>query len=258
MTIAAQPPDDALEGAAVEDLPDALADRAVGRLHNRENPSPAEMAEMLREVQDTLAALDERLEGLEGAQGDSSVVTRRLASSVAEMGETLARRVRLLESGDAAPRAAPAPQPSAPPPPFAAAAPSRPALAGWNKAGRVDTWVLILGLAALAVLVAIGLWVFWRQIAGGGLSTKPVAVAVAPAAPLAPPPAPAPPSTVQAAAPRTTAPPPRHFAYQARRTTVRRAPAASPTAPAASPPPPTAGFRSFGPAATNSVAKPSS
>ncbi|MDQ2861739.1 MAG: hypothetical protein M3T55_13680, partial [Pseudomonadota bacterium] len=73
------------------------SDAPADRRHNREDPSASEMAEMLREVQDALAAADERLDGLEGAQGNSSLVTRRLAVNVAEMGEALARRMRSLE-----------------------------------------------------------------------------------------------------------------------------------------------------------------
>ncbi|MGI8840822.1 MAG: hypothetical protein ACR2F8_08610, partial [Caulobacteraceae bacterium] len=70
-------------------------DPAVGFGHNRDNPSTAEMAEMLREVQDTLAALDGRLAGLEG---ESSLVTRRLASHVADMGQALTGRLKSLRT----------------------------------------------------------------------------------------------------------------------------------------------------------------
>jgi hypothetical protein len=254
------------EPTATAEALEAKGDRDVGRFHNRDNPSPSEMAEMLREVQDALALLEERLAGLEGAQSDSFLVTRRLALSVAEMGETLARRVRSLETGDAAPRppaptsdptpiSTPPPAPIRAPSPFAASLPWRPVPARGQKGGRVDTVVLVLGVVVLIALIVIGLWVFGRQRAAGGSAAKsPAAVATAV-------PAPAPPAVASPAAapfsavhrfspPRSTTP--RHYSfYPTHRPYTRRA---TPAAPAADVPPAT-GFGSFGPAATNSVPK---
>jgi hypothetical protein len=255
------------EAATSDEVRDAEADPAVDHLHNRENPSAAEMAEMLREVQDSLAALDERLAGLEGAQGESSLVTRRLALNIAQMGETLARRVRSLEHGHTAarPPAPPTPPPPAPPAaatpaptPFAPALAPRPAPVGRKKGGRWDTLALILGVAILLGLIGIGLWVFGRQHAGGGSTNRAAAIAAPVATSLPPPPvavapaATAPPVTHKAAAPYS-ARTPRHYSfYPTHRGFIHHAP--PPAAGADSPAP--AGFGSFGPAATNNPPKP--
>jgi|GEM_PF-6034438 len=212
--------------------PELGQDRPADRLHNREDPSASEMAEMLREVQDSLAALDGRLDGLEGAQGDSSLVTRRLAANVAEMGEALAKRVRSLEGGGRPPELAapiPAPAAAAPPP-----SPGR---------GREGAMAISMGMAAVLALVLAGFWLFGRP--GGAPAAKPKPHAPPPAAAIVPAPAvTASPAVPKAAAPRPTFAP-RHRPL--RRPDTRAAPSPQPG-------PPTAGFRSFGPAAAPSTA----
>ena len=244
------------EAATFDDASNTESDSLAGRFHNRENPSASEMAEMLREVQDSLAALNERLTGLEGTQDDSSLVTRRLALNVAELGATLARRVRSLEQGDAAPPSV-APPPLPPTPaatPFAVAPPLRPASARSRDRRRWDTLGLILGVIILLGLIGIGLWVFARQHAGGGSSDRPAAVVAAPAATsLSPPPAATAPSVVHKATAPYSARTPRHYSfYPTHRGFTHHT---APPAPAADSPAPT-GFGSFGPAATNNPPKP--
>lgn len=239
------------ETSLVEADPDALPHRhaAAGestadRLHNRENPSPSEMAEMLREVQDSLAALDERVAGLEGAQGDSSQMTRRVALNVAEMGESLARRVRALEKSDQSP-------PSPAPAPVTAVIPPRPATARRRKAsGRA----FLLGAAVVFGLILIGLWVFGRWRDGGAPSAPslvraaapaPVSVPLVAAAPLA-----ALPAAVHRAPPPATRRPRHYNLYSARRPVTPRP---APAVPVADGPDPT-GYGSFAPAAVPNTA----
>ncbi|MBA3811722.1 MAG: hypothetical protein H0X27_08815, partial [Caulobacteraceae bacterium] len=70
---------------------------SIDRLHNQANPSVEAVAEMLRELQDSLTALDERLGVVETAEGQSAQTTRRLGLEVADMGRALAGRVRAME-----------------------------------------------------------------------------------------------------------------------------------------------------------------
>jgi hypothetical protein len=247
------------EAATSEDASNMEFDPSAGRFHNRENPSPSEMAEMLREVQDSLAALNERLTGLEGTQDDSSLVTRRLALNVAELGATLARRVRSLEQGDAPPPPV-APPPLPPTPvaaPFAVAPPSRPASARSRDRRRWDTLALILGAVILLGLIGIGLWVFARQHPVGGSSDRPAAAAAAPAMvnPSSPAPAraAAPAAVVPKSAPPYSARTPRHYSFYPTHHGFTHH--AAPPAPPTDSPAPT-GFGSFGPAATNNPPKP--
>ncbi len=216
----------------------ASGEPTAGRLHNRESPSPSEMAEMLREVQDSLAALDGRVAALEGARGESSLVTRRLALNVAELGETLAKRVRSLERGDAGP-----PSPAAAP--FSAAPASRldrsPRRPG-NGLAR------IAGAAVLFGVILIGVWMFGRWREGGVSAGPPLAPAAAPAPVRVPPPvataAAAPPPAVHRATPPATHRP-RHYFYPARHVVTARP---TPAVPVADGPAP-AGYGSFAPAA---------
>ncbi|MGI8840032.1 MAG: hypothetical protein ACR2F8_04500, partial [Caulobacteraceae bacterium] len=116
-------------------------------------------------------ALDGRLAGLEG---ESSLVTRRLASNVADMGQALAGRLKSLETGRPAPEAAtPAAAPTeagAPEAaPFAPAARPRPARAPRGK----GTGPLALAVIILIALVLIGLWVIGRGHSGAQPPVKP-------------------------------------------------------------------------------------
>jgi hypothetical protein len=76
---------------------DAIWGRGVDRSHNRDTLSSEAMTEMLRDIQDAMLALDERLAALESTQVGASGDTRNLALGVADMGDALARRVRALE-----------------------------------------------------------------------------------------------------------------------------------------------------------------
>ena len=239
------------ETSLVEADPDAVprdhvaaVDPPADRFHNRENPSPSEMAEMLREVQDSLAALDGRVAGLEGAQGDSSQVTRRVALNVAEMGESLARRMRALEKSDGSPRS-PAPAP------VAAVIPPRPAPARRRQAnGRA----LLLGAAILFGLILIGLWVSGRWRDGAAPPAPSLVRAAAPApvsiAPAAAAPAATPPAVVHRATPPATHRPRHYNLYPAHRSFTPRA---APAIPVADGPAPT-GYGSFAPAAVANTA----
>lgn len=235
--------DDGRPVAISEEDFDAETGAPAGRFHNRLNPSASEMAEMLREVQDSLAALDGRLEGLEGAQGDSSVVTRRLALNVAEMGESLARRMRSLEGLETALKpAAPAPGPTA--------------ITGDRRptARRENVLALSLGMAVALGLIVAGFWVFGRGEATRVPATKPMAAAL-PHAAIIPPPSAPPSATASSSAgqkpaqPQPSHAPPSRPTY--RQATPRAAPQAPPTANQ-----PTTGFRSYGPAAAASAPKP--
>ncbi len=227
----------------------ASGEPTADRLHNRESPSPSEMAEMLREVQDSLAALDGRVAALEGGRGESSLVTRRLALNVAELGETLAKRVRSLEmdiGGTPSPALNPMPAAS----PFAAALVSRP-----DRSPRrpVNGLALILGAAVLFGLILIGLWVFGRWREGDAPAARPLVSVAAPAPVSLPPPATTaaatPPPAVHRAAP-PAAHRPRHYnLYPARHTVAARP---TPAIPVADGPAPT-GYGSFAPAAVTNT-----
>ena len=228
MTTAPRPLGHGLGGepsAAAEAPRAAPSARApADRRHNREDPSASEMAEMLREVQDALAAADERLDGLEGAQGNSSVVTRRLAVNVAEMGEALARRMRSLEGRET--MAEPTEDVSRP------TLPRRPE----------NRLALSLGMAVALALALAGFWMFGRREAPRPPPAAPAPRAAAPVAAIVPA-TPAPLSVPKAAARRPSPPPRRRLAAP------RAAPAVATEAG-----PPVAGYRSFGPAAPPAVA----
>ena len=67
------------------------------------------MTEMLRDVQDTMLALDERLGTLETAQSHAGTQTRKLAIGVAQLADALTRRIQALEEATPAPVAPPNP-----------------------------------------------------------------------------------------------------------------------------------------------------
>lgn len=218
------------QGAPTRDAP-------ADRLHNREEPSASEMAEMLREIQDALGVVDERLEGLQGAQGASALVTRRLAANVAEMGEALARRMRSLESREATSEPVPSAQRPAPSQLSRASAPRRPQ----NRLAMSVVMAVVLG----AILA--GFWLFGQGRTHRALAAKPAPRAAA----IADRPVAAAPAAIQTA----TAP---HPSFTPRPRSARRpvTPRATPTGPSDAGPP-TSGFGSFGPAVTaNSAPKP--
>jgi hypothetical protein len=236
------------DGAA-EHVQDGQGTLIVGRYDNRDNPSPSEMAEMLREIQDSLAALDERLAGLEGAQGVSSTITRRLALDVVEMGQTLAKRVRSLEQGVAEIRT---PEPPAPPAIAADAAPfiaprSRLALATF-RAGSGNTIVTALVAAAFTGAIALGVWMVVRHEGDAAARTEAAARARLDAAAAAALQRARHTSSVQPAAPAPTtvvARPVHHYTlYRVRRAATGAADTPTPAAEAEVP----TGFGSYGPA----------
>jgi hypothetical protein len=121
----------------------------VDRSHNRDTLSSEAMTEMLRDLQDGLLRLGERVDELEAAQGHAASETRRLAVSVVEMGDALAKRVKSLELMEPV---APAPAAAPPPPLFISAVPRPPK----RPADHPVSWSVGLGLALAGVLAA-----FW-------------------------------------------------------------------------------------------------
>lgn len=213
------------------DAPPAGGDAAPGeatidRLHNQANPSPEAVAEMLRELQDSLTALDERLTGVETAEGQSAGAARRLGLEVAHMGRALAHRVRAMEKNLA--EASPAvPAPAILPPP---------------KRPPEKTLWLSLALAAALAAVLAGFWL--REAQSSVPAAKTPAKTVVPLTPTAPPPslAPAPVAAV------TVKPAPAKAVHPAWRRGAKYRPAPrraspGPVAPAVAP---TTGFRSYG------------
>lgn len=176
--------------------PPRVANVVVGNRHNRKDPTVTAIAEMLREVQDSLAALDDRLGKIEGAQGTSAVLTRQLAQNMVQIGESLSRRVKSLEQdvtaredAAAAPPSTPAPEPAAAstfpavspvasPEGGAIAGPfaARPAASRRRSRAPLDTWVLAVGVAVLIALVGAGLWFLQRQSAPPAGRADPSAV----------------------------------------------------------------------------------
>ncbi len=204
------------------------ADDAADHLHNRDDPSVSVLAEILREVQDSLTALDERLVGIEGAQTSSGVLTRQLAENIVDIGAALARRVKVLERAAEArslpephrPAAAPAPetQPAAstdlapkagetvPLSPYGGPAVSTPvtrfaAASRRHARAPLDTWVLALGATVLVVVVGAGLWFMQKQ-------SSDRAAAAAEASQEAAAPAPIPATATPASAPAASVSPP--------------------------------------------------
>lgn len=145
--------------------------RGVDRSHNRDTLSSEAMSDMLRDLQDAMLALDERLGTLKSSHAGASEDTRKLARGVADMGDALARRVRAIEQGGRDPPAIVIRREAAPPP--IEAGPPRPR--------RGLAWV-----AALAVVLVVALAVFWltnfQSIEHGAPAAAPKPVAVAPAA----------------------------------------------------------------------------
>ena len=122
-------------------------ERPVDRSHNRDILSSEAMTEMLRDVQDSMLALDERLGSLEAAHGHASAETRRLATGVADMGDALARRVRALETGK--PELAPI---------VAAPAAHKPA-----RRPHERPIALSLGMALVLALALTAFWLFGSE-----------------------------------------------------------------------------------------------
>jgi hypothetical protein len=129
------------------------------------------MTEMLRDLQDAMLALDQRLAALESSRDGASDETRKLAQGVADMGGALSRRVRALEQG----RGDPAPilaRPIALAPPQAARAPRR----NWVA------WIVGLGFIAIVALAAV--WLLRAEsLDRAAITAPPKAVSAAPAAP---------------------------------------------------------------------------
>ncbi len=197
----------------------------VDRLHNQANPSAEEMAEMLRELQDSLTALDERLAGVETAEGQSAAAARRLGLEVAHMGRALAGRVRAMEMS------------------LAGAAPAAPAPVILPPRKRPPEKTLWLSLA-LAVALAAVLAGFWLREEQGTGPVAPPAKMSAPLTPTAPPPMPAP----APAAAVIAKPAPAKAVHPAwrRGAKYRPAPRRASPGPAAPAGAPTTGFRSYG------------
>ncbi len=213
------------DGAA----PISTQDRIVDRSHNRDTLSSEAMTEMLRDLQDAMLALDERLVALEASRDTASEDTRRLASGVADMGDALARRVRALEHGqDAPPPILVQPQRLLP------------------KATRPPPQNRVAWSAALFFVLALVLGAFWL------LSTETRdRAAIAPAPPraaAAPPPAPVtqPAPTVRTTTPAKPSYHPYHVASTPHRSTSLGSSPAH-TAPDSRPPSTTTGFGHFGP-----------
>jgi hypothetical protein len=169
------------------DHSEAGQERGVDRSHNRDTLSSEAMTEMLRDLQDAMLALDERLGALESSHAGASDDTRKLARGVADMGDALARRVRAIEQGGRDPPAILIRRESAPPPPPLGVRRPRQAL-GWAAA-----LVLVFAIALGA------LWLMTRESLERGpplAQPKPIAMAPppspAPSVALTPPPVPTP------------------------------------------------------------------
>jgi len=148
-------------------------ERPVDRSHNRDTLSSEAMTEMLRDIQDAMLALDERLVELESSRDSASEDTRTLAKGVADLGDVLARRVRSLEQGRQIPPPSRA-EPMAPPLKPARQPPQ-------NRVG----WVV--GLVLVLALVLAAFWLLGVESLDHATVTAPPQAAAA-----APPPAPAP------------------------------------------------------------------
>jgi len=200
-------------------------ERALDRSHNRDTLSSEAMTEMLRDIQDAMLALDERLVVLESSQDGASEDTRRLAKGVADMGEVLARRVRALEQG------------REDPPPILAQ-PVAPLL----KPARQPPQNRIAWSVGLVFVLAIVLAAFWllsvESLDHATISTPPKA----PAPPAAPP--------VAAATPPVSPPKtPTHTVTAPHRWTPRRYSSGYAT-PATNSTTPATGFSHYGPSPT--------
>lgn len=179
------------QSADPEKAPDAQAGeneiRHVDRSHNRDTLSSEAMTEMLRDLQDTLLALDERLGTLEAAHGHSNAQTRKLAVGVAQLGDALTRRIQALEEAKAAPAATP-PEPE---PALFLAPPAKPV-----RRPPESPVAISVGLAFVLLLILGTLW-FWRSEIMDHMrpaAPPPAAVTAPPApvnAPAAQPPKPA-------------------------------------------------------------------
>ncbi len=209
-------------------------ERGVDRAHNRDTLSSEAMSQMLRELQDAMLALDERLGALESSHTGVSEDTRRLARGVADMGDALARRVRAIEGARRDPPTIVVRR--EPPPPVS---PPRPRPRPWGA------WAAALVFALIAALAA-----FWLLTARSPDRTPLEAASPPPPAPVTPVPAATPPPRPGAADVTPVVPSPAariasHTAWPHRATSWRRqAGGAVSTQNATSPP---TGFGRYGP-----------
>jgi len=201
-------------------------ERPVDRSHNRDTLSSEAMTEMLRDLQDAMLALDERLVVLESSQDGASEDTRRLAKGVADMGEVLTRRVRALEHGRQAlpPILA---QPVAPLP---------------LKPARQPPQNRLVWSVGLVVVLALVLAAFWLL---GVESHDHAASAAPPRAAATPPPAP-PANATPPVSPQTTPKTPSHTTAPPHRWTHPRV-SPSDTSPATNSITPATSFGHYGP-----------
>jgi hypothetical protein len=161
----------------------AAAPREVDRSHNRDVLTPEAITDMLRDLQDAMLSLDERLAALESSRDGTSRDTRSLAQGVADLGDALSRRVRALERGmqDPAPILA---QVMAPP------------LLTTARAPRRTSFAWMIGLACIVIMVALA--AFWllraesfdrsSVAAAPAVSRPPPSVPSVAEAPIPPPP----------------------------------------------------------------------
>lgn len=160
--------------------PDAQAGvneiRHVDRSHNRDTLSSEAMTEMLRDVQDTMLALDERLGTLETAQSHAGTQTRKLAIGVAQLADALTRRIQALEEATPAP-VAPPPEPG---PALFLAPPAKPV-----RRPPENRVAFTVGLTFILLLILGSLW-FWRSEIMDHMrpATPPPGAAAAPSAPV--------------------------------------------------------------------------
>jgi hypothetical protein len=220
-------------------------ERGVDRSHNRDTLSSEAMTEMLRDLQDAMLALDQRLGALEASKDIGPDNTRRLAQGVVDLGDALTRRVRALEQGRQTPPPILIRRESSPPARARRARPGRHRLA-W-AAGLVFVLLIALG----------GFWLLNAESVDRATSAAaPNAVVAAPVVAAAPAPAPTPaPSAADTAPPR---PPPPHTASHTG-APHRSAPWRSPahTRPAPSAPSAPIGFSRYGPGPSAPVPAPS-
>jgi hypothetical protein len=220
---------DAGEGRA-DTVANMTEERGVDRAHNRDSLSSEAMTEMLRDLQDAMLALDERLGALESWKVIASEDTRKLAQGVADLGGALSRRVRALEQGggDRAPILA---QSLALVP-----APRKPA----GKPHR--NWVAwIVGLGFITIVALAALWLLRAESLDRTTVTAP---------PKSASPAPSPPPTVDepatsASPPVRPQPPPRKAAATQRSTSAHHS--SADTLPKSGPTAQATGFARYGP-----------
>ena len=215
---------------------------AVDRSHNRDTLSSEAMTEMLRDLQDSLLALDERVGSLEGAHRRGSAEARQLTLGVLQMGDEMNRRLRALEQVTAEP----APEPATPlfiTPPAKPARPERDRTAAWT--------------AGLAIVLALVLGVLWllRIEAADQLQAAPKPAPKTVASPPAPPPAVA---NVATSKPAPTASQTHHgFGYGHYSTrshqTSDSTPGAAPATDKTAATKPTAGFQLYGQGASSAT-----